>query len=56
MKINDKERLDWLLDNRDLGVVDPKMWHRTLWIDTRKQIDDAIRASRSQEPGRGERI
>lgn len=47
MKITDKERLDWLLDNRDLGVRGDT--GNCLWFDTRKQIDAAIR---QQKPAR----
>lgn len=42
-KITDKQRLDWLLDNRDLGVRGIE-YGVTTWIDTRAELDAAMRA------------
>lgn len=43
-QFTDTERLDWLLQ-RDLGVHDDLSVGAVLWIDTRKGLDAAIRAS-----------
>ncbi len=43
----EKERMDWLLDNRDLGVRAQFNGNGgTLWFDTRREVDAAIRVEK----------